>query len=93
MTFTPPKLLLLLLPSCLLISGCSTAIKPNTQNVSNMPIKEAAVVTNSVSVIADNAINDASGDAHSVDRFRGYSGYASDPNGVVLSNGFEYYTV
>lgn len=83
--FTSPKLVLLLLPSCLLISGCSTAIKPNTQNVSNRPIKEAAVVTNAVSVSADNnAINDASVFGFSVDRFGGYSGYAADPNGVEL---------
>lgn len=79
-TFNSPKLLLLLLPSCLLISGCSTAIKPNTQNVSSTPIKEAAIVTNAGSVNTDNAINGASG----VDHSGGYSGYAFDPNGVEL---------
>lgn len=84
MIFTPPKLLLLLLPSCLLISGCSTDMKPNTQNVLNMPIKEAAVVTSTMSVSADKAINDVSGFGYSVDRFKGYSDYAADPNGVEL---------
>lgn len=83
-TVTPLKLVLLLLPSYLLLSGCSTAMKPNTQNVLNMPIKEAAVVTNAVSVSNDNAIDGASDDDYSVDRLGDYSGYASDPNGVEL---------